>query len=86
MMVEQVPILLKNPADFVITTGAAVAIPICIYAKIFGKKVIYIESMARMTSPSNTGRLMYKIADLFIVQWKELLNFFPKAVYGGSIY
>lgn len=86
MMVEQVPILLKNPVDFVITTGAAVAIPICIYAKIFGKKVIYIESMARITSPSNTGRLMYKIADLFIVQWKELLDFFPKAVYGGSIY
>lgn len=83
---EQAPILFKNPAEVVITTGAAVAVPICIYAKIFGKKVIYIESMARITSPSKTGLLMYKIADLFIVQWKELLDFFPKAVYGGSIY
>ena len=86
MMMEQAPILLKNPADIVVTTGAAVAIPICIYAKIFGKKVIYIESMARITSPSKTGKLMYKISDLFVVQWKELLEFFPKAVYGGSIY
>ena len=86
MIMEQAPILFKNPAEVVITTGAAVAVPICIYAKIFGKKVIYIESMARITSPSKTGLLMYKIADLFIVQWKELLDFFPKAVYGGSIY
>ena len=29
---------------------------------------------------------MYKIADLFIVQWKELLNIYPNAVYGGGIF
>ena len=33
-----------------------------------------------------TGRLIYPIADLFIVQWKEMLKLYPKAVYGGSIY
>lgn len=86
MFVEQFPILIQNPADVVVTTGAAVAIPICIYAKLFRKKVIYIESMARISSPSGTGKLLYKFADLFIVQWEELLEFYPKAVYGGVIY
>ena len=62
------------------------AIPICIYAKLFGKKIIYIESMARINSPSATGKLVYKFADLFIIQWEELRKFYPKAVYGGVIY
>ena len=26
------------------------------------------------------------IADLFIVQWEEMLKLYPKAVYGGAIY
>lgn len=86
MFVEQIPILIQNPADVVITTGAAVAIPICLYAKILGKKVVYIESMARINSPSKTGKLLYKYADLFVVQWEELLKFYPNAVYGGTIY
>lgn len=86
MFLEQFPILLKSPADVVITTGAAVAVPICIYAKMFGKKVIYIESMARINSPSATGKLIYKFADLFIIQWEELKKFYPRAIYGGAIY
>lgn len=39
MFIEQIPILMKNPTDIIITTGAAVAIPICIYAKLLGKKL-----------------------------------------------
>ena len=86
MFVEQFSILLKNRADVVITTGAAVAIPICVFAKKKKKKVVYIESMARISSPSGTGKFLYKFADLFIVQWEELLKFYPNAVYGGTIY
>lgn len=86
MFSEQLPILFQHSAKIIITTGAAVAIPICIYAKLMGKKVIYIESMARINSPSGTGKIMYKIADLFIVQWEELLQFYPNAIYGGVIY
>ena len=29
---------------------------------------------------------IYPIADLFIVQWEEMLKLYPKAVYGGAIY
>ena len=51
-----------------------------------GKKVIYIESFARVDEPSLTGKLMYHVADLFIVQWKEMMEFYPNAVYGGGIF
>lgn len=85
-MIEEFSIFMKERPDVVITTGAANVIPMCLIAKIFGKKVIFIETFARINSPSKTGKLMYKYADLFIVQWESLLQFYPNAVYGGWIY
>lgn len=86
MFIQQIFIFLKERPDVIVTTGAAVAIPFCVYGKIFRKKIIYIESIARVNTPSNTGKLIYKFADLFIVQWEEQLKCYPKATYGGWIY
>lgn len=86
MLLEQFLIFLKEKPDVIITTGAGVAIPMCIIGKIFSRKVIYIESFARMNTPNKTGKLIYKFADLFIIQWEELRDHYPKAVYGGWIY
>jgi len=79
-------ILVREKPDAVITTGAGVVIPLCFWAKLFGKKVVYIESFSRINIPSLTGKILYPISDLFIVQWKDLLKFFPKARYGGVIF
>lgn len=81
-----VVILVKERPDIVISTGALNTVPFCILAKLSGKRLIFIESYAKVNTPTVTGRLMYKIADLFIVQWQQLLKFYPKAVVGGSIY
>lgn len=86
MMFEQFAIFAKENPDVIVTTGAAVAIPMCLIGKMFHKKVIYIESFARMTTPNKTGKLIYKFADLFIIQWEALKKYYPNAVYGGSIY
>ena len=51
-----------------------------------GKKVIYIETFARVNDCTRAGKLMYKIADLFIYQWEALEKFYPNGVFGGSIY
>lgn len=80
-------IFLREKPDVVITTGAHTAVPMCYIAKLFGKKVIYIESFAKVKTPNISGKIIYPIADLFIVQWPELLKFYPKAKYlGGGIY
>ena len=76
---------LEKP-DCVITTGALSAYPISLLSKLRSYKLVYVESFARTNSASLTGRLLYPIADLFIVQWEEGLRFFPKAVYGGGIF
>ncbi len=77
---------IKEKPQAVITTGTMVALPMCFLAKIFRKKVIYIETFARVKDCTRAGKMMYKIADLFIYQWEYLKEFYPNGVYGGSIY
>ena len=83
---QQFFIFIKECPDIVITAGAGVAYPTCLYAHILRKKVIYIESFARMKTLNVTAEKIYPFADLFVVQWKELLKKAPKAIYGGWIY
>lgn len=79
-------IFIKERPDMVITTGVLAMIPLCLLAKLFGKKLIYIESFAKVTSATETGKLMYKFADRFYVQWKPMLDIYPNAIYLGGIY
>ena len=81
-----IKIFFEEKPDFVITTGALATIPMCIIAKVFRKKVIFIESFAKVNSPTLTGKLIYKFADQFYVQWEEMLKIYPKAKYKGGIY
>lgn len=83
---KSLKIFLHEKPNIIISTGALSTVPICIISKIFRKKIIYIESFARCNKPSLTGKIMYKFADIFIVQWEEMLEFFPKAIYGGGIF
>ncbi|RLJ02436.1 MAG: hypothetical protein DRP11_03025 [Candidatus Aenigmatarchaeota archaeon] len=78
-------ILLKEGVDVVISTGAGLAVPACYIGKIMGKKVVHLEIGCNVTRPSFSGRLIYHIADLFIVEWKGLLKYYPKAKYGGLL-
>ena len=79
-------ILKTEQPDVIITTGALVCFPFCLLAKIKGKKIIYIESFARVNEKSLTGKLMQPIADLFIVQWESMLKCYPNAKYTGGIF
>lgn len=86
LFAQALRILLRERPDFIITTGALAAFPFCLCGKLLHKKIIYIESFARVEGKSLTGKLVYPFADLFIVQWPEMLQFYPKAVYVGGIF
>ena len=76
----------KIKPKVIITTGAHTAGPMCIIGKIFGSKIIYIETLANSKTKTVTGRIIYHFADLFIVQWESMLKLYPKAKYWGWIY
>ena len=76
----------KIHPDYIVTTGAHTAGPMCCLGKIFGSKIIYIETFANMRTKTVTGRLVYLFADKFIVQWESMKELYPKAIDGGWIY
>jgi beta-1,4-N-acetylglucosaminyltransferase len=72
--------------DYVISTGTHTAVPMCKIAHRHGARVIWIETMANATTPTQAGKMIYPIADLFVVQWESMRKVYPKAVYGGWIF
>lgn len=76
----------RKEVQAIVTTGAGVAVPFAIVGRLCGINVVYIESMARVTSPSLTGRLIYPFANTFIVQWPELQRFFKGAHCFGTVF
>lgn len=79
-------IYLKERPNVVICTGVLAMIPMCLLCKLFGGKLIYLESFAKVTSPTETGKLLYRFTDRFYVQWKQMLEIYPNAIYLGGIY
>ena len=79
-------IFLKKRPDVVITTGTHTAVPMCYIAHLFKKKVVFIETYANITSRTKSGNFVYKIADLFIVQWPEMLELYPNAICLGGVF
>ena len=82
---EELKIFFKERPDIIVSTGSEIAIPICYLGKILGKKIIFVESLSRVNYLSRTGKLIYPIATLFLVQWKHLATKYKKARYGGRV-
>lgn len=85
LVVESWRLLRRLRPDTVVTTGTHTAVPACYLAKLLGVRVIYIETIANLHSRSLAGRLVYPIADLFLVQWESMLKLYPKATYAGRV-
>lgn len=79
-------ILYKEKPDIIISSGAAVSVPFFYIGKIMGIKLIYIEVFDRIDKPTLSGKLVYPITDIFIVQWEQMKKVYPKAINLGSIF
>lgn len=71
--------------DYVISTGAGVAVPFLLEARRRGAATVYLESIARSSKLSMTGRMLYGRTDRFLVQWPELAEKFDQAEYAGQV-
>jgi UDP-N-acetylglucosamine:LPS N-acetylglucosamine transferase len=78
-------VFLKERPQLVFGNGGEATLALCYYAKLFGCKVIYLESLARVENLSGTGKLVYKISDVLLVQWKDLLKKYKRAKYWGRV-
>lgn len=71
--------------DIVVSTGALATVPAVVLGSLFGSKVVYIESQARTSSLSMTGKVAKRFADAFFVQWESLVEAVPGTIYRGML-
>ena len=71
----------------VICIGSSIAVPLCLWAKCFRKKAIFVETITRISKPSLTGKIIstLKLCDRFYVQWPEAVNLYKGAIYAGTV-
>lgn len=65
--------------QFLISTGAGIAVPSMLLSKMLGVRVIFCESFCRVESPSASGKFAYRVSDKFFVHHEKLLAWFPNA-------
>jgi beta-1,4-N-acetylglucosaminyltransferase len=69
-----------------VTTGAGVAVPFAWIGRLHGARIVYVESLTRIESPSLSCRLIRPIADRVYVQWPELQQALRRSRYVGAIF
>ena len=84
-MIQSLVALLRIRPSAIIASGPGVAVPPCILAKCLGIKVIFVETGSRVFGLSATGKVLYRFADMFFVQWPELVPLYPRAIYAGRL-
>lgn len=76
-------VLLRERPDVVISTGASVGCICCFLGKLLGARVVWMDSITNVTQLSLSGRMVRPIANLFLVQWPELVHKYPGVEYVG---
>jgi beta-1,4-N-acetylglucosaminyltransferase len=67
----------RERPEVVASTGAGVAFPFFVIAKLFGSKTVYVEVFDRIDHATLTGALCYPLTDVFAIQWPEQAASYP---------
>ena len=85
VLLRCIRIVLRERPDVVISTGAAAGCMVCFLSKLFGARIVWIDSITNVYRLSLSGRLVRRIADLFLVQWPELAEKYSNVEYAGAV-
>jgi len=69
----------------VITTGSLPLAIFCFLGKLFGARIVWIDSIANVEKLSLSGSFVRRFADLFLTQWPEIAAKYRNVEYVGSL-
>ena len=64
-------VLHRQRPDVMLSTGGGITVPFFLVGKLFGARLVFVDSVTRIRGASLTGRLVYPLCDRFFVQWPE---------------
>jgi UDP-N-acetylglucosamine:LPS N-acetylglucosamine transferase len=75
----------RERPDIVVTTGSMPLALYCVWAKLLGARIVWIDSVAQVYNMSTSGRLMRHIADLCLAQWPDVASHNAGVEYSGEV-
>mmetsp|Transcript_21711 Transcript_21711/g.59504 ORF Transcript_21711/g.59504 Transcript_21711/m.59504 type:complete len:203 (-) Transcript_21711:81-689(-) len=90
-LLHAVSIVWSLKPDLVLANGPGTCVPIAYIAWVLKLltvkecRIVFVESIARVHSLSLSGKLLYPIADKFLVQWEGLSKKYPRARHVGFV-
>ena len=78
-------VLLRERPALIVSTGAGVAVPFFVLARLVGAKTAYIEVYDRLDTRTLTARLCRPFTDVFCVQWEEQRRLYPDGELIGGL-
>jgi UDP-N-acetylglucosamine--N-acetylmuramyl-(pentapeptide) pyrophosphoryl-undecaprenol N-acetylglucosamine transferase len=76
---QSVQIVIAERPDIIVSTGAGAVFPIVLLGKLFGARIVIIESFARFDHPSLFCKNAAPLADDLIIQSQALSGVWPRA-------
>jgi UDP-N-acetylglucosamine--N-acetylmuramyl-(pentapeptide) pyrophosphoryl-undecaprenol N-acetylglucosamine transferase len=70
----------RERPEVVVVSGAGSVVAFCVFARLLGAQIVFVETMARVTSGSASGRVLSKIARKVLVQWPEMARIYRGAM------
>ncbi|MFV2039946.1 MAG: hypothetical protein ACC660_06860 [Acidimicrobiales bacterium] len=75
----------RERPDVIVTTGSLPLAMVSFFVKVFGGKVVWIDSVAQMQGLSMSGRLVRRFADRCFAQWPGVADRYPNVIYAGEL-
>lgn len=85
VMFKCLKVVWKERPSIILSTGAAAGFLICFWGKLFGAKVIWVDSIANAKTLSMSGRMIRPFADLIFSQWSDVAAKYAKIEYAGEV-
>ena len=73
-------LVLRHRPRLVVSSGAGSVVAFCALARLSGARVIFVETMARVTDASASGRVLSRLRSVVLAQWDEMRSVYPRAV------
>jgi beta-1,4-N-acetylglucosaminyltransferase len=94
-IISSIRIIRKQRPNLCLSNGPAISVIVSIAIRFiqvlflgrYNCQIIFIESFCRTRTLSLAGRIIYnlRLADMFLVQWPQLANNYPRCLYKGII-
>ena len=80
-------VLQRSRPDAVVCIASSIAVPLCFWARFMRVTTVFVESITRVSDPSQTGRILsrLRLCDRIYVQWPEAVKLYRNAIYRGTV-